>query len=501
MYLHLNLKNSIDSIVAGFAGAAIILLFTRHSGIGVCPDGVAYVSTSQNFASLGKCIDFTRNSLVDFPLLYPVFLGIISLLTGMQPLIYAPIINALLFGLLIFLCGSIVEQSGIRSKWIKLAILIIIVGSPCLLEVYSMMWSETIFLLFLLLFIISIRRYLLMHYLKDLIMAAIFASLASVTRYAGVTMIATGGVLLLLDQRITIKRKISHIALFTIISTSLLIINLWRNFSQSGTLTGLREKSVNNLANVAADAGSVIYSWLSFSNATDNKAPWLVYIIVLFLFFFCVYSMSKKKHSATYEIIAAVFSLIFFVFMLVSASVSRFEQMDSRLLSPVFIPLLLCAGSFVFFLYQKVDFNKRKWVVAFGVMLFVCLQWSQLNADYETWDGVKDAGIPGYTEDQWRLSRTVNFIEKDSLHFKPGYTIYSNAYDAVNFFTGRKGKFLPHKEFTDDVRKFMNDQHCYMIWFADGDNPDLVDMNFIENEKKMKLIKQFDDGAIYEYNK
>ena len=132
-----------------------------------------------------------------------------------------------------------------------------------------------------------------------------------------------------------------------------------------------------------------------------------------------------------------------------------------------------------------------------GIFIFLSFQYNQLAADYETWDGVKDAGIPGYTEDQWKYSQTVQFIQKDSLPFQKDHTIYSNAYDAVHFFTGRPGKFLPHKESTTQVREFLNDPHCYMVWFNDGENPDLVDMDFIINIKKMNLLVQFSDGAIY----
>jgi hypothetical protein len=38
-----------------------------------------------------------------------------------------------------------------------------------------------------------------------------------------------------------------------------------------------------------------------------------------------------------------------------------------------------------------------------------------------------------------------------------------------------------------------------MVWFDDGENTDLVGMDFITRVKRMKLVKQFDDGAIYEY--
>ena len=139
--------------------------------------------------------------------------------------------------------------------------------------------------------------------------------------------------------------------------------------------------------------------------------------------------------------------------------------------------------------------------MAIGFIIFLSFQCAQLAADYETWDGVKDAGIPGYTENQWKYSETVEYIQKNSLPVQKGYTIYSNAYDAIYFFTGRPGKFLPNKEFYPGIQKFLQDPHCYLVWFDDGDNPDLLSLDFIIRIKKMSLLKQFNDGAIYVYDR
>jgi hypothetical protein len=201
----------------------------------------------------------------------------------------------------------------------------------------------------------------------------------------------------------------------------------------------------------------------------------------------------------SYEDIAAFFSFVYLLFIVVVASISRFETLNSRFLSPVFIPLLWTASSWLIKWYRSLSARKRMGVLATSILIFFLFQYGQLAADYETWDGVKDAGIPGYTEDQWRYSQTVLFIQKDSLPFQPGYTIYSNANDAIYFFTSKSGNFLPHKAYRPGIKDFLDDPHCYVVWFDDGENPDLVDKNFITNVKKMKLLKQFNDGAIYGY--
>ena len=109
----------------------------------------------KTFAANGKLADYTHNAVVEFPALYPFFLSGFMLLTGLKPLVFAPILNALLFAVVIYLSGYIMEQFSYPSKWYKRAVLSCIVLSPGLLEVYSMVWSETLFILWLLLFMMA----------------------------------------------------------------------------------------------------------------------------------------------------------------------------------------------------------------------------------------------------------------------------------------------------------------------------------------------------------
>src|SRR6266487_5823222 len=96
-------KNNIDSLVAAAAGFFIIFLFTRHSGIGVCPDGVVYTTAAENLKATGCYVDFTHGPVIDFPAFYSLFLSAGIRVTGLKPIIFAPYLNAFLFALIIFL--------------------------------------------------------------------------------------------------------------------------------------------------------------------------------------------------------------------------------------------------------------------------------------------------------------------------------------------------------------------------------------------------------------
>jgi len=493
-------KKNIDSLIAAAAGFFIIFLFTRHSGIGVCPDGVVYTTAAENLRTTGNYVDFTHGPVVDFPAFYPMFLTGMMWLTGLKPLAFAPFLNAFLFATIIYLAGVIMEQFEYRSKWYKGAILSCIVLSPGLLEDYSMMWSETIFILFLLLFMMAMYRYLRSASKKALVTAAVITSIACITRYAGISIIATGGIIILLNNKLSLWKRVADGLIFGAIGSLLLVVNFLRNYMVSGTLTGHREQSITPLISNVHDAGIVFSTWLPFVHENYTTAIIVVVAIIAGLTILCVTQLLKDRRIFRYESIATTYALFYILFMIVTASISRFEGLNSRFLTPAFIPLLWSASYWLVPLSkQSQTFVKKFSLAAVGIFIVSSFQYNQLAADAETWDGVKDAGIPGYTEDQWTKSETVQFIEKNALPFKKDYTIYSDAYDAIYWFTGRPGKFLPAREYKPGVKQFLADPHCYMVWFNDGANSDLVDLNFITRVKKMKLVRQFSDGAIYQY--
>ena len=220
----LRLKNY-DTIIAAIAGYIIVYVFTLHSGIGVSPDSVVYLSTARNIHAHGLFNDFANKPMVIFPLLYPIFLSITMFMTNHDPMVFAPILNPFLFAIAIYISGRMMERFVNHSRWYQQIALFSLTLSPCLLEIYSMLWSETIFVILLLLFMIFLSKYLKSPSIKNLIVISIITGLACVTRYAGITLIATGGLMLILSYNLTNRNKIIHGFIFTIISSSLLISN------------------------------------------------------------------------------------------------------------------------------------------------------------------------------------------------------------------------------------------------------------------------------------
>ena len=490
-------KKNIDAFIAAAAGFFIIIIYTQHSGIGVSPDSVVYTSVAKNIHDHALINDFYGRPMVVFPAFYPAFLSGVMFITGLDPIVFAPVLNAFLFAVVIYICGLIMEYFLFSSKWYKYIILSCIVFSPCLLEIYSMLWSETLFILLLLLFIVALHHYFKSYSFKSLIIVSCIAALACVTRYAGVTLIATGGLLIMLDKKLLIKNKIYHLFLFAAMSCSLFVINLMRNSLSDGTFTGMREKSLSSFLQNISYCGNVFCDWLPLP-----KEHFIISICAT-LFFIAGFTILfwknfRKNIYYSYENAAIVFFIIYLLFIILSATFSRYELINNRLLSPLFIPMLWGSTSWIVSLIKKYWQEKRAWIVVVVSLLFISFQRNQYKADYENYDGIKYAGIPGYTEDTWQKdSEIVNFLKQNKTIFKKGYAIYSNSDDALYFFTGLRCDMLPHIVFPEEVFNYYAESNTYLVWFDDIENPELLTLDDVLNHKKMILLHQFSNGAIY----
>ena len=112
-----------------------------------------------------------------------------------------------------------------------------------------------------------------------------------------------------------------------------------------------------------------------------------------------------------------------------------------------------------------------------------------------------DYGNPGYTDSSWQESEFANYLRTiDKSQFDPKVNIYTDAHEAVYFFSGISSYLVPHKFFKKDVEQFYKIEHFYLIWFNNLENPELINIKDIQKVKQLKLLKKFEDGAIYEYD-
>jgi hypothetical protein len=487
-----------DAVPAAIAGFFIIQALCAYGGIGVSPDSVVYISTAQNIHDHGVINDFTNMPVMDFPAFYPVFLSALLFLTGRSILAIGPVLDGVLFAALIGLSGYLMNRFTRVSRGYKAILLLFILLSPCLLEVYSMIWSETLYLLLSLLFMISCYHYFRTHSIRWLLAMGGVAALSAVTRYAGVSLIATGGLLMLCDGRLRPStKKLGHMALYGIVAISLPALNLYRNLRVTETLTGYREKGLTSLGTNIHDFGSVLCDWLPFFNERYGAATFVALLFILMITGIFLFRLVRGRDFFSCETIAMSYFVVYTGFILFTATVSRFQQLDSRLLSPLFLPWVWGSTCWMPASMQRRPRLWRKGAVVLAVIAAGCFMTGEVHAFRDNWDGIKDAGIPGYTENSWRKSETMAYVRthKDSLE-RAG-VIYSDAFEGLWFLAGIHAELIPHKDNPEDIDYMMKEDHFTVIWFDDAVNEDLIDVDYMSKRKRLIGHLHFGDGAIY----
>src|SRR6202034_1193492 len=103
-------SKNIDSFIAAIIGFWVIWLYTKYSGVGISPDSIMYASTATNIQAHGSLLTFNKTPITFFPVFYPFFLSIIQLISRADPIKAGAMIDACLFGGVIFTSGWIMSR-------------------------------------------------------------------------------------------------------------------------------------------------------------------------------------------------------------------------------------------------------------------------------------------------------------------------------------------------------------------------------------------------------
>lgn len=490
-------RKNIDSLIAAIAGFFIIMLFTQYGGIGISPDSIVYTSAAKTFATKGKLLVFGAMPLVDFPVMYPLFLSFIKWITRQDLVEAGRYINGALFAILVYLCGCIMESKPQWRSWYKWAILSCIIISPSLMDVYTMMWSETLFIILSVIFFILFKKYTYRRDVRSLCIVALCASIASITRYAGVTLIGTGGLLLLLDNKLTWKKRFIHCVIFGSISISLLVVNLIRNALITGTLTGDREKGVTPFFTNVGHYGKVMCEWLSFMPENVKAATIIGTITLVLLVAAFVLQAFRQTRFSSYQNIIGAFGMVYVLFIVVTATLSRYETINNRFIAPAYIPLLWTATGWLPAFRDSLVTRVAKWATVPVLLIFLWFQHNQYTQTKIMYSETVGYGIPGYTDASWHNSEIASFLRKNKAIFRQDMEIYSNANDAFYFVSGLPAESVPHTVDPEYVQEFIANEPYYIVWFSSINDGDLLTQDFIKARRKLTPIQTFKDGIIF----
>ncbi len=491
------------AVAFGTVGFVMVWYATSLYGVGVTPDSVRYLSAAQSFLGGHGFTLYNGQPMVTSPPLYPLLLAVLGFF-GMSVVGVAQFLNAALFGLVIVVADLWMMS---RFTWRVIADLTVlgILLSPALIEISSHAWTEPLFVLLVLVFLILLERTDTTHTWRQTIILGVVVGLACLTRYVGVLLVPYCLLALILSSD-SWWEKFRKGAAFCALALVPLALWLARNYVLTETLTGNRQTSSFPVSDILGHTASVLADWYYHFGPLDAfLATGTVAVIVLaaLSFIWSDFRRGKEKFHTGRRLLVTGFAPYYIFCLVMMALITDFDRVSSRLLSPICIPLLVVVFSALDNLAsgdRKRGFGWRKIAV-----LGICAVWlSSLLID--TGRRLADSaenGAGGYAKSEWQNSEIVKYVKTKSL---PG-TLYTNGPDVIYLLTGRHCRLSPRKSGPslsgdrlglDEFKALVAEEGAiYLAWFHEMGRPYLYSPKDLSSQFVLQPIRRVSDGTLY----
>jgi hypothetical protein len=225
-------------IFISMMGVVFVVHQTRF-GPSAGGDSIRYVMTATN---LQDGHGYTRTSgggeyipETGFPPFFSLVLAVVGIVSS-DLFAVSRWMNAILFGANIFLVGFLIYRNT-TSPWPSLIGASLVMVTRYQVVIHSSVMSEGLFILLMLITLYGLSWYLDTYRYSVLITTAILVAFATLTRFVGFALVATGAAGLLLLSSTSWKRRAGDIALFCALSFLPVLLWLRRNSSVGGTMT------------------------------------------------------------------------------------------------------------------------------------------------------------------------------------------------------------------------------------------------------------------------
>jgi hypothetical protein len=245
--------------VLAVIGGAVIYLATSRMGPGISTDSAMILSTAENLMQGRGLVDYGGQELTQFPPLYPLIIGVGSLATGQDVLVIGWFLNILTFGALIWLSGRYLWAGFSDEPILAYFASFVVLTSASLIKISANIASDPFFMVLLILFLMSASAYLERGQTRHVILAAVLTVVACFQRYAGLSLVIAGSLIVAYRHRHHVRDAVALGALFGLITGAPIVAwGLLHNAPVNGTVLGARLPAVPAL-NFVTGAEKVLY--------------------------------------------------------------------------------------------------------------------------------------------------------------------------------------------------------------------------------------------------
>lgn len=451
------------------------------SGPGITPDSTGYISAAENIHSgLGLYIGYFGGYVpyASWPPLYPLMIAALMKLgfAAEQAANWVVLLGFSALMVVIFFLGK--EVCSVYTGYISALTCLIL--TP-VLQIASNAWSEIPYLLFSALALLYLVKFLKE---KDegfqlLYIAAIFSSLAALTRYIGLVLALVGIAAVLIKYNFK-GWSIPHAALFLVISVLPTLAWFYRNLVLTGYLSGQARGASD--VNLLINLGRVIYVVLSNFMV---EMPIIALTVLLFI------SMAIYKREVLFEILfhpskylKLNYIIIFYISLYILALMAlstlwSFDPIDTRLTSPTYPFLVILVVSANSYAYKRIlALNRRTICLIMVLCILIFILQSYISFNFYQFSRIGQ----GYNSPFWRNSEGLPWLESN---LPEDARLYTNDIYAIRHWLKRSSLPLPQSNDPSGINAWLNEisglDNAYIVIFkiqtARISNEDLIRLN------------------------
>ena len=354
-----------------------VIYYATHWGAWGYSDSATYLGAARSL-TVGKGFVIQKSSgglylYRLFPPFFPMALGAATLITG-NIFVAAKAINLIVFGVFIFTTGYLLFRAS-EDLVISLMGPAILLVSPMMIENFTGIMTEPIFLCLFNLFLLSEFRYLSQPTRKNEWLLVLFLSLLPITRYVGIIFIASNLIMLIAFLRGTVKKRISSAFRVSALSSTPIFVWLLYIYINTNQIAGRRTRLPIEVIDTFREGFKIIpdlfkdflpYAGLYENTLSSNFRFTVIFILFLVLFFTAFILILKEKPSENmvfknniflFLIVFHAFSFLLFVPISYSLT-QRSYVIDHRILSPLIPMVIVISLISISIIVNKININK-----------------------------------------------------------------------------------------------------------------------------------------------
>lgn len=499
-------------LVLAIVASILCGVATSRYGAGVSSDSTKYLSVAQNLLAGNGLYDHRGLPLLSWPPLYSILVAGFSLLTGGDVFVAGWYFNVFLLGLNVFLSGVIFYRAFPRQPFYGyLSSLFVFLSLPAL-RIHATISSDPFYLTLTLGFLIAVDGYIKERSYHAYAWMVLFSALAPMLRYVGLAITATAGLVILIENRKSLRIFLRDGFILGILS--ILPIAWWllvHNVMTHGSLWGLASQPVDVGENISMALTKMLHWFVPYLDFLMPVLlrPWIplgVLTLILFLL-----NRNRLEHGRTwvrsFSAPSVYPTMIYAAVYFLTLALTVISQDHRDLFSDRYYVILLVPGAIFLFLtfdalvlpHLNLSFKQTQ-----NVLLLLFLLWSVYpiySAGEYLVEAIRQGEPSGANMFNNRLYREMPLVAqmlKISAE-PPQEILYSNYVDTVWFYTRKPVSLLPfvNEDAPIVYAGWPHDRPGYIIWFEPNEYKHYLAPQEIAEFADVKLVFEGEGGQIY----